>query len=207
MKAGDNITRSSSESTTLAVIYDMSGYTFEMSVDELDVSNVKVGQSVVVTADAVEGKTFSGTVTNVSLQGSYSNGVTNYPVTVTLNDGMDELLPSMNVDGVIIIDQVQDVLAIPVDALMRGNKVYVKDESVTEAQGNVPAGFRAVEVTTGLISDEYVEITSGLEEGQEVYVAESTVDSSSAMMMPMGGGFEGGAPGGGRGGGPQGGPR
>ncbi|HIX15355.1 MAG TPA: HlyD family efflux transporter periplasmic adaptor subunit [Candidatus Hungatella pullicola] len=207
VKAGDNITRSSSESTTLAVIYDMSGYTFEMSVDELDVSNVKVGQSVVVTADAVEGKTFSGTVTNVSLQGSYSNGVTNYPVTVTLNDGMDELLPSMNVDGVIIIDQVQDVLAIPVDALMRGNKVYVKDESVTEAQGNVPAGFRAVEVTTGLISDEYVEITSGLEEGQEVYVAESTVDSSSAMMMPMGGGFEGGAPGGGRGGGPQGGPR
>ena len=44
------------------------------------------GQSVEITADAVEGETFTGTVTNVSLQSSYSNGVTNYPVTVTLDD-------------------------------------------------------------------------------------------------------------------------
>ena len=123
VKAGEKVAKSTSGSTTLAVIYDMSGYTFEMSVDELDVKEVAVGQSVVITADAVSGKTFSGTVTNVSLQSSYSNGVTNYPVTVTLNDGMDELLPGMNVDGVIILDQASDVLAVPADALMRGNKV------------------------------------------------------------------------------------
>ncbi|EFC94303.1 hypothetical protein CLOSTHATH_07529, partial [Hungatella hathewayi DSM 13479] len=138
VKAGDKVAKSNSGSTTLAVIYDMSGYTFEMSVDELDVKEVAVGQSVVITADAVSGKTFSGTVTNVSLQSSYSNGVTNYPVTVTLNDGMDELLPGMNVDGVIILDQASDVLTVPADALMRGNKVYVKDGTVTEAQGNIP---------------------------------------------------------------------
>ena len=163
-----------------------------------------MGQSVVITADAVSGKTFSGTVTNVSLQSSYSNGVTNYPVTVTLNDGMDELLPGMNVDGVIILDQASDVLAVPADALMRGNKVYVKDDTVTEAQGMVPAGFRAVDVKTGLISDDYVEITEGLSEGDVVYVAESTVSSSFNMMGgiqvgpgEMGGG---GAPGGGPGG-------
>ena len=88
-----------------------------------------------ITADAVSGKTFSGTVTNVSLQSSYSNGVTNYPVTVTLNDGMDELLPGMNVDGVIILDQASDMLTVPADALMQRNKVYVKDVVVTEAQG------------------------------------------------------------------------
>lgn len=201
VKAGDKVSKSSSGSTTLAVIYDMSGYTFEMSVDELDVKEVAVGQSVVVTADAVSGKTFSGTVTNVSLQSSYSNGVTNYPVTVTLNDGMDELLPGMNVDGVIILDQAADVLAVPADALMRGNKVYVKDDTVTEVQGSIPAGFRAVEVKTGLINDDYVEITEGLSEGDVVYVAESTVSSSFNMM----GGMQGG-PGGMQGGGPDGGP-
>ena len=190
VKAGDKVAKSTSGSTTLAVIYDMSGYTFEMSVDELDVKEVAVGQSVVITADAVSGETFSGTVTNVSLQSSYSNGVTNYPVTVTLNDGMDELLPGMNVDGVIILDQASDVLAVPADALMRGNKVYVKDDTVTEVQGPVPAGFRAVDVKTGLISDDYVEITEGLSEGDVVYVAESTVSSSFNMMggMPSGGG-------------------
>jgi HlyD family secretion protein len=186
VKAGDKITKSSSGSTTLAVIYDMSGYTFKMSVDELDVKSVKVGQEVNITADAVPGKTFSGTVTNVSLESSTSNGVTNYPVTITLNDGMDEFLPGMNVDGVIILDKAADVLAVPADALMRGNQVYVKDDSVKEPQGNIPAGFRAVEVTTGLINDDYVEITSGLEENQEVYVAQTTVGTSMNVVMPGG---------------------
>ena len=50
----------------------------------------------------------------------------------------------MNVDGVIIVDSVENALAVPADALQRGNLVYVKDDSVTEAQGRVPAGFREV---------------------------------------------------------------
>lgn len=204
IKTGDKIAKSSSGSTTLAVIYDMSNYTFEMSVDELDVKEVKVGQNVVITADAVSGKTFSGTVTNVSLQSSYSNGVTNYPVTVTLTDGTDELLPGMNVDGVIILEEVSGVVAVPADALMRGNKVYVKDDTVKEAQGNIPAGFKAVDVETGLISDDYVEIKSGISEGDVVYVAESSVSSSYNMMGGMPGqmgGPGGQMPGGGSNGG------
>jgi HlyD family secretion protein len=148
--------------------------------------------------------TFSGTVTNISLQSSQSNGVTNYPVTVTLDDPGD-LLPGMNVDGVIILDESENTLMIPIDALMRGNRVYVKDETVTEAQGNVPAGFKAVEVETGLSSDDYVEILSGLSEDDEVYVSASS--NNSTDMMQMGGmGGMGGEPGGGGGmGGGQGG--
>jgi HlyD family secretion protein len=204
VKEGDKIDRSGSTTTTLAVIYDLSELTFEMSVDELDVGNVKVGQKVVVTADARDGMTFSGTVTNISLQSSQSNGVTNYPVTVTLDDPGD-LLPGMNVDGVIILDESENTLMIPIDALMRGNRVYVKDETVTEAQGNVPAGFKAVEVETGLSSDDYVEILSGLSEDDEVYVSASS--NNSTDMMQMGGmGGMGGEPGGGGGmGGSQGG--
>lgn len=204
VKAGDKITKSSSGSTVLAVIYDMSNYTFEMSVDELDVKSVKVGQSVTVTADAVTGKEFSGTVTNVSLQSSTSNGVTNYPVTVTLNDGLDELLPGMNVDGVITLEEAKDVISVPADSLMRGNTVYVKDSSVKEKDGAVPAGFRSVEVTTGLISEDYVEIKTGLTEGEEVYVAKTSVSTTQNTMMPGGMGGMGGmgeGPGGGGSGG------
>jgi HlyD family secretion protein len=200
IKTGDKITKSTSGSTVLAVIYDMSNYTFEMSVDELDVKSVNVGQSVAVTADAVSGKTFSGTVTNVSLQSSTSDGVTNYPVTVTLNDGLDELLPGMNVDGVITLEEVKDVISIPADALMRGNTVYVKDASVKESSGAVPAGFKSVEVTTGLISEDYVEIKTGLTEGEEVYVVETSVSTTQNSMMPGGMGGMGGmgaGPGGG----------
>ena len=211
VKEGDTISRNSGSSdTTLAVIYDLSQLTFEMSADELDVRSVQVGQKVSVTADALEGQTFTGTVTNVSLESVQSNGVTNYPVTVTLDETGD-LLPGMNVDGVILLDQTEDALMIPIDSLMRGNRVYVKDDTVKEAEGSVPAGFRAVEVETGLTNDDYVEIVSGLAEGEEVYVNESS-KSTDAFMMGVPGGGMGGGPGSGMGapagraGGPSGGP-
>ena len=47
-----------------------------------------------------------------------SNGVSTYPVTVTMDEAGD-LLPGMNVDGIITLDPAEDVLSIPVDALMR----------------------------------------------------------------------------------------
>lgn len=211
VKEGDTISRNSGSSdTTLAVIYDLSQLTFEMSVDELDVRSVQVGQKVSVTADALEGQTFTGTVTNVSLESVQSNGVTNYPVTVTLDETGD-LLPGMNVDGVILLDQTEDALMIPIDSLMRGNRVYVKDDTVKEAEGSVPAGFRAVEVETGLTNDDYVEIVSGLSEGEEVYVNESSKSTDAFMMGGPGGGMGGGPGSGmgapaGRAGGPSGGP-
>ena len=182
-KVGDNISRNTSSTTTVATIYDLSGLTFEMSIDELDILSVKVGQKVTVTADALEGETYTGTVTM---------------------DEMGDLLPGMNVDGVITLDEATGVLAIPSDALMRGNQVYVKDDTVTQQAGPVPAGFRAVEVETGLVSDSYVEIKSRLSEGDVVYVAETSTSNTSVFMMDMGGGPGGGGGQGSRGG--QGGP-
>ena len=267
-KVGDKISKNSSGTTTMAVIYDLSTMTLEMSVDELDVSSIKVGQSVEITADAVEGETFTGTVTNVSLQSSYSNGVTNYPVTVTLDD-TGSLLPGMNVDAKIILDSSEDALVIPASALMRGNRVYVKkssdstentdtqrngssdnvgdadserknhgdgtqnadsadgqpdagaeasgsskgsgtDNSSSKSTGsgksgssNVPDGFEAVQVTTGIINDDYVEILSGLSEGDEVYISSESGSSTQTNQMQMGGM---GGPGGDMGGGAPGGP-
>ena len=65
---------------------------------------MKVGQKVEVTADAFEDQTFEGTVTKVSMEGTAANGVTYYPVTVTMTEYGD-LLPGMNVTGVIILDE------------------------------------------------------------------------------------------------------
>ncbi len=230
-KVGDKIQNGNS-TTTMAVIYDLSSVTFQMNIDELDISNVKVGQTVNVTADAFSDQTFTGEVTNVSMEGTTSNGVTYYPVTVTLTDYGD-LLPGMNVDGVIILDSAEDAIAIPVDALQRGDVVYVKDGSGSSAEksetqaaadgqpagaeggegapdgaekladNRVPSGFHAVKVTTGLSDSSYVEITSGnLSVGDIVYVSQSTVSSSSGEMTVMMGGPGGG---GGMGGGPGGG--
>ena len=190
VKLGDKIQNGNS-ATSLAVIYDMSSVTFQMNVDELDIIHVQNGQKVEVVADAFADQTFTGKVTNISLEGTSSNGVTYYPVTVTL-DEVGDLRPGMNVEGTIIVDAAEDVLAVPADALQRGNSVYVKDDTVTESQGRVPAGFREMKVETGLISEDYVEIVSGdLEEGDEVSLASTSVptenDSKNAGMNGMGG--------------------
>lgn len=211
VKVGDKISRNSGSSdTTLATIYDMSELTFEMSVDEMDISSVAVGQSVSVTADAYSDRTFSGTVTNVSLKGSQSNGVTNYPVTVTLDsDANGVLLPGMNVDGVITVGESKDTLMVPSGALMRGNRVYIKDDSADASEGpqmgNVPAGFKAVEVEIGLSNDDFVEIKSGVSEGDTVYVEESSGKSTDMFQMGGPGGGMGGPGGNGGGGGQRGG--
>jgi len=227
-KAGDNIGSSSSSNTTLCTIYDLSYLTMELSVDELDVSSVEVGQEVSITADAVEGKTYTGTVTKVNISGTTSNGVTAYPVTVRI-DETEGLLPGMNVDAEIVVSSVTDVLAVPVDAVVRGNQVLVRTEKtgssdVTEGQAleagskGIPDGFEYVEVTLGVNNDEYIEIDSGLEEGDIIAVVTVNTDTGESTTtggltgltggggggeMPSGGGGQ--MPSGGGGGGPMGG--
>lgn len=195
---GDTINSQSS----LCTIYDLSAVTFEMQVDELDVKTVAVGQEVNITADALENTEISGVVTNVSLQSTTNGGVTQYPVTVRIDD-VGELLPGMNVTGEIVVEKVEGVLAIPADALVRGNMVYVKDASVTKADGNVPAGFKAVEIETGLSDGDYIEVKSGLTGEEEVYVKRT--DSESTQMVPGMFNLEGGQGGPGQGGNWQGG--
>ena len=157
----------------LCTIYDLSAVVFEMYVDELDVLSVNTGQEVTVTADAFEETAFQGVVTNVSLQSTASGGVTQYPVTVRVNEPGD-LLPGMNVTGEIIIERKENVIAVPSEALMRGDVVYVVDPTVTEAVGDVPAGYKEVAVETGITDGDYIEIKSGLTGNEEVYVIRNT---------------------------------
>lgn len=176
---GDTI--NSNSNTALCVIYDLSSVTFEMFVDELDVMSVQVGQEVDVTADAFEEVEISGVVTNISLMSTANNGVTQYPVTVKIAD-IGDLLPGMNVTGEIIIQKAEGVLAIPSDALMRGDVVYVADASVTEAVGEIPAGFKEVAVETGITDGDYIEVKSGLTGTEEVYV--KRISEAVQTMMP-----------------------
>lgn len=215
-KAGDTV----ESGKTLCTIYDLSYLEMTLSIDELDISTVEVGQAVQITADAVEGKTFTGTVTKVSVAGTTSGGITSYPVTVRIDEA-DELLPGMNVDAEIALEEAADTLAIPSSAVTRGSGntslVLVTQDSPSAANAveqEAPEGYAYVQVETGISDDSYVQILSGLQEGDTAaYVARST-ESGSMMMggMPgaMGGDMPagmpsgmGGAPGGGM---PSGGP-
>lgn len=189
-KAGDNI--NATYANPLAVIYDLSKVKFRMKVDELDVLKIQVGQEVKVTADALPEVEMTGHITNISLEAITNGGVTEYPVTVEMDD-VGSLLPGMNVSATIVLDEKKNALCIPVDSLMRGNLVYVKnaqDQQTSEEElaDGVPDGFHKVDVTVGISSDSQVQILSGLKETDEVYVPRTEITDMNQFMM--GGGME-----------------
>ena len=189
-KAGDTIDNNSLTAAggTLAVLYDMSTLTFEMKIDEKDINKVQVGQEVTITADAVEGVTFSGVVDTVNINGTTVSGQTNYPVTVVINDPQD-LKPGMNVSADIIVERAGTVLCVPVDAVNRGSDkptVQVAQEGALDENGNVvdPSKLETREVTLGRNDNDNIEITSGLSE-EEIVVWVNEVSNPFAAMMGM----------------------
>ena len=193
IKAGDKLDNSNM-STEMAVIYDMSSLECELSVDELDIKNVEIGQSVIITSDAVEGRIYHGEVSNVSINGTTSGGVTTYPVTIVITDFDEDLLPGMNIDVEITTSQAKGVLAVPVTAVNRGGIVYVKGEK-TEENDKAPEGYKSVKVETGVYNNQYIEIKSGLKEGDIVYTPQIQAAADSGifgMMGAMHGGMMGG---------------
>ena len=120
---GDTINGQNAPS--MMVIADMSKMKFTISVDELDISKIQMGQSVMVTADALEKQRLRGTITAISKLGTSSNGVTNYPIEVTIDEPGD-LMPGMNVSAQIIVEQAYNTLYLPVEAVEYfGGKYYV----------------------------------------------------------------------------------
>lgn len=112
--AGDTI--NGQNAPALMVVADMSKMKFTISADELDIAKIQVGQSVSVTADALSNQRLRGTITAVSKLGTASNGVTNYPIEVTI-DYPGELMPGMNVSAQIIVEQSYNSLYLPVEAV------------------------------------------------------------------------------------------
>ena len=190
LDVGDNINGMSSSGATVtypAVIYDRSQLTFEMDIDEQDISQIQVGQKVEITADALDGQSFTGVVDKININGTTANGHTSYPVTVLVDGSPEELYPGMNVSAKIIIEEAGSVLTLPVEAVERGNTVLVATEDCLDEKGNVVdiTAAEKREVTLGRNDDNYIEIVDGLEEG-DVVLAPSPQGSSMMEAFAAG---------------------
>ncbi len=191
-KAGDNYDPSTAgASLVMAVIYDMSRLTFDINVSERDVVQLSVGQRVTFTADALDGQEFTGVVDKVNINGTTVNGNTSYPVTVAVDgDGtqlaQQGLLPGMSVSASIIVEEVGNVLAIPVDAVNRdsGGTVLVALDGALDENGALAdlSKTETRQVELGRNDSEYIEILSGLEEGDTVLVQNVSTNFMQAMM-------------------------
>ena len=190
VKAGDNV--NNIEAGALAVIYDLSYLKLEMNISELDLSKLHSGQLVEITADAIPGEVFEGRVDRVSINGTTTNGFTTYPATILLED-YGGLNPGMNVSADIVVERVKNTLSIPAAAVQRGDTVLVPLEGCLSPDGASvldPTKTEERTVTLGGGDGEYVEITSGLNEGDTVLVP-------AQAQGGMGGGVMAAAPAGG----------
>ena len=177
-KAGDALTAGAD----LCTIYDLSYLVMVINVDELQVSDVSVGQSVQVTADAVPDKTYTGTVTRVSMKGSSNGGTTTYPVTIRI-DETDGLRPGMNANAEIVVAEAANALTVPNAAIVRGGYVLVTQDSPSASKADTtmeaPEGFVYVAVKTGVSDDDYTQIVSGIQEGDTIGYDPNSVSSDS----------------------------
>ena len=166
----------------LCTIYDLSYLVMVINVDELQVSSLSVGQSVQVTADAVPDKTYTGTVTRVSMKGNSSGGTTTYPVTVRI-DEIDGLRPGMNANAEIVVAEAKNTLSVPNAAIVRGGYVLVTEDSPSAVNADpsmiAPDGYVYVPVKTGVSDDNYTQIISGVTGNDTVAYDSASVSSDT----------------------------
>lgn len=198
---------SSGQETTDSYSTDVTAYTISsdenmclsVSVDELDINSVESGQKAEITFDAIEDKTFEGEVTKIGNTASVNGGVAKYTVEITVPKD-DAMKQGMNASAVITIEEKDQILTLPMNALQeQGDRTFVYTE---KSEDGTLSG--EVEIETGLTDGNTVEITSGLSEGDTVYYMRSdgnSTDSSKSDMPDMGGdgqnGMGGNMPGGG----------
>ena len=165
-----------------------------ITLNEVDVSKIKLGDQATLAFDAIDGLTISGTVAEIDSIGTVSQGVVTYTVQINMDTQDPRVKPGMSATANIITAVKTDALSVPNSAVKTsGATSYVQ---VLGSNGKP----QNQTVQVGISNDTLTEITSGLKEGdmvvtQTISSAKSTTAATSAVSIPGlgGGGFGGGA--------------
>jgi len=171
------------DTVTIASVTDQERVTLQISVDELDISGIYVGQAVDITVDALTGQKFDGTVSKIAGDGTNEGGNSKFTVDITI-DKIPDMLPGMTAHAAIKLSTTENIVCIPVEALIEtGTRtmVYTGYDEENEAFTN-PAT-----VTTGISDGTYVQILSGLDAQQTVFYP--YYDTLVISNAPEAGGF------------------
>lgn len=117
IEPGQTVAANFSAPELFTIAEDLSKMKIELAVDESDIGQVKVGQTVSFTADAFPDRQFKGRVEQVRLSATTTNNVVTYPVIVTVDNSDGTLLPGLTVNAEIEVSQRSDVLRVSTAAL------------------------------------------------------------------------------------------
>lgn len=163
--------------TVIMLIADLSSKQIKAQIDETDIGNIKVGQEAMFTVDAYTDKKFRAKVSEISqtdvtnswnVSSSSSSGksssadVIYYYVTLDVDDPDNDLLPGMTARVEVMTSEKKDALAVPISSL----KTNANGSYVLIVKGDGSTEERTVK--TGIYSDDYVEVTDGVHEGDKI---------------------------------------
>ncbi|OAT72171.1 efflux transporter periplasmic adaptor subunit [Parageobacillus thermoglucosidasius] len=176
-----------------------------VQIDELDIPKVKVGQTASIKVNAFPDTTYTGKVTSIANEGTVSNGVSTFDVTIHI-DKPTNVKVGMTAEASILVQSKDNVLYVPIEAVhtVNGEKFVLVANPSSDGEDNVTQRtVKRQAVKTGINNEDYVEITEGLTEGEVVQLPRVSASSLNNEQMRVGrmmggmGGMPGmGAPGG-----------
>src|SRR5690348_6303590 len=136
-------TSSATGGTTLLTMADLGRVRVRALFNETDIGQVRPGQSAAVTVDAFPDRRFQGVVERIEPGGTIQQNVTMFPVLVTLDNSESLLKPGMNGEVSVLVDQVNDVLAVPNDAVKNVREAAATGQMLGLNSDSVNAEVRA----------------------------------------------------------------
>jgi macrolide-specific efflux system membrane fusion protein len=150
---------------TFVTIIDLKRLQVDAYVDEVDIGKIHVGQNASFTVDTFPSREFKGEITTIYPKAVIQENVVNYDVVIDISDSYENSLrPEMTASVSIYLESRENVLAIPARAVKRSrgkNIVYIEDNGMPVAR----------EIKVGWKEGQWIEVASGLEEGQIVYLS------------------------------------
>ncbi len=156
-------------------LMDTSSLEVVLDVDEIDIGSLAVGQQAVVTLEAWPDEELTGELVSIAPKAKSGAEIVTYQVHLSLNAGELPIRSGMTANAELVTANRENVLLVPnraITADRQAGKYYVN-----LVQGDTVAN---TEVTIGLRDDKYTEITSGLKDGDELFIGEvsETLDFS-----------------------------
>lgn len=185
IKNGDDLGRLSGNNNSSApiIIGDLSTLKASVEVNEVDISNIAVGQKATLRLDALSTLTVSGKVEKISALGTVSQGVVTYTVTIGFDVLDSKIKPQMSVSSSITTDVKQDILMVPSGAVKsEGENTYV------EILVNGFPERKTVQIGTD--NGVSAEVLNGLQVGDQVIT--QTIEPGTSSVLQGGNNASGG---------------
>lgn len=195
---GQTVAASMSAPTLFILAKDLSRMRVMASVDEADIGSVKAGQSVEFFVDAFVDELFYGKVHEVRLNPVTTSNVVTYTVVIEAENPDLKLLPGMTATCTIVTKEVKEALSVSVKSLKfkpsafsppKGGKglppkglpkkSFEKGAKVFVPKGE---GIKPIPIETGISDGVYIELISGLSEGDSLVVAEELIEKTKKII-------------------------